>query len=122
MTLREIKARAREDLHRQMRVLCNYRSPQGALTLGVHCRVHSKFEAKGDMQGTSFNYAESVEKTPRLVFWRDQIDEPTLVRGGVVVISADEAYRLDTVEPPDLQTVTWLVTALPSAPSGVPVP
>ncbi len=116
MSLRDIKAQARGDLHQAMQVPAIYVAPGGAQS-PCTCRVHSKFDALGDMQGTSFNYAETIEKTPRLVFWLAGL--PALEQRGIVVIldalgePTQEAYRLNTVEPPDLQTVTWLVVALP---------
>lgn len=123
MGLREIKAKARGDLHLAMRVPVAYVAPGGAIHTGVHARVHSKFDALGDLQGTSLNYAERIETVPKLVFWRAEIDLPVLKQQGIVVVSATEGYRLNTAEPPDLATVTWLVTILKAADLvGLPTP
>lgn len=120
MGLRDIKAQARGDLHQTMQVPAVYAAPGGAQRR-CNPRVHSKFDALGDQQGTSFNYAERIEKTPRLVFWRSEIDAELEAHGIIVIVDpitgqpTGEAYRLNTSEPPDLQTVTWLVTVLPAA-------
>lgn len=123
MGLRDIKAQARGDLHLAMRVPIVYVEPNGTVHRDVHARVLSKFDAKGDMQGTSFNYAEAIEKTPKLIFWRSELDRPVLQRLGKVVVSSEEGYLLDTFEPPDNQTVTVMATPLkPSDVADLPQP
>jgi hypothetical protein len=134
MTLREIKRQARSDLHQAMQVPALYLTLNPAyvepvvdpdipqyLETPVNIRVHSKFKALGDMKGTNFHFAEMIEEMPRLVFWREEFDN--LERNAIVSVEENEAYRIDTVEPPDDQTVTAVCTRLDSTDAnGLPVP
>lgn len=109
MSLREIKARARRDLHEGMKVPAFYYPPKSPLPVSGFVRVHSKFDALGGVAGTSFEYAERREIKPKLVFWRSEINP---VREAVVMISSAEGYRLNTIDPRDGDTVTAFVTLL----------
>lgn len=109
MGLREIKERARRDLHRVMKVPGYYYAPHSLAALSVDARVHSKIDALGDVRGTSFGYAEKRETVPKLVFLREQI-EPK--QGGVFIVSTDEGYRLGVADPRDTITRTIIVTEL----------
>lgn len=97
MSFRDVKNAARLDLHQAMQVEANYYAG-GAPAVPITVRVHSKTKALGDLQGTSLTYAEVREDVTRLVFLNSQI---TPVRGAVVVVAADEGYRVDTVDPKD---------------------
>lgn len=119
MTLRDIKMRAREALHNAMRVRALY-VVEGQEPVICHVRVHTKADALGDMRGTSLGYAEHQEVVPRLIFWRDELDPDN---SAIVVVSADEAYRIDNVVPRDGPTVTVEVVSLSAAQRlGLPVP
>lgn len=119
MTLRDIKMRAREALHNAMRVRALY-VVEGQDPVICHVRVHTKADALGDMRGTSLGYAEHQEVVPRLIFWRDELDPDN---SAIVVVSADEAYRIDNVIPRDGPTVTVEVVSLSAAQRlGLPVP
>lgn len=109
MSLRDIKDRARRDLHRQAQVEAFYYAPKALLPRLVHVRVHNKWDAKGDVQGTSFNFAEMREETPKIVFLYEECDPD---QQAVVVISESEAYRIINPDPRYLQTVTAACTAL----------
>lgn len=109
MDLRDIKDRARRDLHQQARVEAFYYAPKSVLPRTVHVRVHNKWDAKGDVQGTAFNFAEIREETPKLVFWFEECDPD---QKAVVVISDHEAYRVINPDPRYLQTVTAACTQL----------
>ncbi len=109
MSLRDIKERARRDLHQQTQVEAFYYAPKSVLPRTVHVRVHNKWDAKGDVQGTAFNFAEIREETPKLVFWFEECDP---AQKAVVVISDHEAYRVINPDPRYLQTVTAACTAL----------
>lgn len=107
--LREIKARARADLHEAMRVGALYYGANSEDPVPCFVRVHSKFAALGDVKGTSFSYAETREEVPQLIFWHSEVDpEPQ----GVVSIGPDEAYRVGTSDPPYGDTTTAYVTRL----------
>lgn len=109
MGIREIKDRARRDLHRQMQVEAFYYAPKALLPRAVQVRVHNKWDAKGDQQGTSFNYGELREETPKLTFLFEQCDPDPQA---VVVISDYEAYRVLVPDPRYLQTVAAACVAL----------
>lgn len=104
MSLRAIKERARRDLHNAMRVPAFY-YPGGVTSadpVPCHVRVHTKFGAQmGDLKGTNFNFAETEANVPALVFWVAEIDPDN---NAVVMISAEEGYRINHVLPRDLWT------------------
>jgi hypothetical protein len=106
---REIKDRARRDLHTALEVPAFYIDPLGEAALGVTVRVHNSWLAKGDVPGTSFRFGEIREDTPKLIFLFDQIDPEPLA---VVMISAIEGYRVRVPDPRYLQTVMAGATAL----------
>jgi hypothetical protein len=112
MGLRDIKAKARADLHQAMRVGAFYYTDANATPIPCNVRVHTKFAALGDQKGTSFSYAETREMVPRLIFWKSEIDPDNR---GMVMIAADEGYLIDHVDPPDGLTVTAQVSNLDAA-------
>lgn len=115
-SLRELKTRARADLHEAMQVAALYlvENPLYVtpvvdpdipryIETPVNVRVHYDFGALGDMKGTNFHYAEREEIKPQLVFLRAEM--PTPQRNAVISVSVDEAWRVDHVDPPDGITV-----------------
>lgn len=111
MGLREIKARARRDLHERMKVPAYYYAHADALPASVFVRVHSKMDALGEVQGTSFGYAERRDVVPKILYW--VADYPArFQQKGVIMISADEGYRLGPDDPLDVHTITHAATPL----------
>lgn len=106
-SFRDIKRKARRALHQKMLVPALYIVGDSAPVL-VHVRVHTKFDALGDMKGTNFNYAERQDVLPRLLFMRDEVAMPA--RGAYVSISATEAYTIDHTDPADDISITAFVT------------
>ena len=124
-SFRDIKRKARSDVHKHMRVTALYIPPASidAAQTPIPCtvRVHSKFAALGDMAGTNFGYAERSEILPRLLIWRAEIAQP--VRGAIVSVEEGEAYSIDFVEPHDDLSITATVKRLSAEKSlGLPVP
>lgn len=108
---RQAKLRAREALHRELSVPAFYfphGDPSEAHT-EINVRVHSKWEALGDMAGTSFEYAERREEVPKIVF---DLREVTPQRNAVVVVSETEGYAVDHYDPSDDFTTTAAVKRL----------
>lgn len=107
---RAVKDKARERLHRRMRVeaFCYPDGPESSYET-VLLRVNSKDEAVGDLQGTSLGYAERRETVPKLIFMADEHDPK---RGNVYTVGPEEAYEADTVDPRDGITVTVTVVRL----------
>ena len=86
----------------------------------ISVRVHDQFTQLGDLKGTNFNYAEIEDNSPRIVFWRTFI-EPQ--RNFIVSLDVDHIYRIDTVLPPDGDTITARVALMfKSETAGLPVP
>jgi len=92
-----------------------------ATYVSTKARAHSKRGQIGDLPGTNLNYAEVIDRKERVVLWREDIPAP--VRLALIVFSADEAYWVDSVDPPDGQTITVNVTmAGVSEIVGLPIP
>ena len=107
----EEKAKARRVLHEILRVPAYlFRSGDTNLDpIEIHVRPHIKFAEMGDIKGTSFAYSERETVQPKMLFWRDEI-EPK--RFDVVTLKDGTAYRVDSLEPPDGQTVRANIVAL----------
>ena len=105
MSFREIKEAARQALHEFMgQPAFYYANVLTSEPLAITARPHGKGGRIGDLPGTNLNYAEVYDRKERVVMWREQVSSP--VRQGLIVFSRDEGYWIDTVEPPDGQTVT----------------
>ncbi len=109
-SFRDIKRRARTDVQKHLRVRALYLATIDAVPVPCFVRVHTKFQALGDMKGTNFNYAEYEDITPRIILWREEIPQP--VRNAIVSVEAGEAYYLDNIEPPDDLTITAMVVKM----------
>lgn len=117
----------RRALHEYMSVPALYFSwPNPAEIREISVRVHDKRQALGDLKGTSFNYAEREDDSPRIVFMRSEVDRP--VRNMIVSIEPGVAYRLGVNEAPDDITITNKCTRLepedalaPGFPSPPPI-
>lgn len=124
--IREIKRKARRDLHKHLSLLALYLVPSATpneyeTPIPVTVRVHTKFDALGDMKGTNFHYAEKQETVPKIIFMRDQILKP--VRHAIVSVDLGEAYRIDNTLPPDDITIAAEVTRLSAVETlGLPIP
>ena len=106
---RDIKRKARRALHTRLLVPALY-IIDGEAPIPVNVRLHTKFDALGDMKGTNFNYAERVDTLPRILFMRDEVVMPA--RGAYVSVEADEAYSIDYADPADDISITAFVTPL----------
>ncbi|QXV73596.1 hypothetical protein [Rhizobium phage RHph_X2_30] len=120
-SFRDIKRKARRDVHQHLRVPALYLATREATPVECFVRVHTKFAALGDMKGTNFNYAEREEETPKLIIWREEISQPA--RNAIISVETGEAYQIDSVQPADDLTITVNVTAMDSEDTvGLPVP
>jgi hypothetical protein len=107
---RDIKYKARRDLHQTMRVpVYVFPNIQGGMPKLVYARIHRVEDSLGNVKGTSFGYSERREQEPKVIFLTD---EHRGERGEAVVVSKEEAYRLDNDEPVYNVTVSWYVVAL----------
>lgn len=113
MGLREIKTAARRALHDAMQVPASYYSDPATYVGTIHVRVHTKWTRQGDLKGTNLNYAETEDTVPKLIFDRNEVANPP--RGGYVVISDEEGYRIGETQPPDGITITANVAPMTPA-------
>lgn len=121
--LRDIRRKARRDLHALAQIPALYIAAPGDAGVPVTVRVHTKFDALG-MEGADGG-ARRREAKPKIIFLRDQLtqDSIQLKRNGVVSVDPGEAYVLELPDAPDDITITWFVTVLPAADAaGLPVP
>jgi hypothetical protein len=83
-------------------------------------RIHSKWDALGDVAGTAFGYAEQEERIPEIVFDRTEV---LPARHGIVSVETGEAYLVDHVLPRDLEWQRARVSVLSDEDTvGLPVP
>ena len=113
MGFREIKNEARLALHKELSVPASYYETILATPRLIHVRSHDKFLQQGDLKGTNLNYAEIEDVSPKLIFERAEVENPP--RGGLVIISAEEGYRIGQTKPKDGITVTAEVSRLTAA-------
>ncbi len=113
MSLRDIKKKSRRDLHNKMRVAANYYSNAAASPRLIYVRVHSKVLLQGDLKGTNLNYAQTEELIPRIIFDRLEVLMPP--KNSLVVISADEGFKIGPTEPVDGDFVTAQASRMSAA-------
>lgn len=123
-SFREHMDAGRRQLHAEMSVPALYFTwpyVEGTTpTQEISVRVWHGFALSGDLKGTNFNYAEVEADSPRIIFLRSEIRP---FKRFVVSVAPGEAYRIDTVEPPNGITVTAKVKRLGSDEAqGLPVP
>ncbi len=99
MGLRTIKRNGSRDLHTAMKVpAISYRGAAVSEALPIDVRVHTKVADLGRLAGTSLQFAETRERTPRLIF-------DTLVyapgTGDVIAVTDTEVYRMGAIDPID---------------------
>lgn len=118
MSIRDIKRRARLELHRRLSVPALYIPAQGVTPIPCAVRVHTKFGALGEPE-----MAQRVEVEPKLVFLVSELPAPLRVKTGKVSVEAGEAYLIEAVEPRDDITITARVSRLSEADAtGLPLP
>ncbi len=121
-SLRDIKRKARRDLHNQMKVAALYLAAPGDAGVSITVRIHTKWDALG-IQNAENGLAVRRESKPKLIFMLDEMQAAgvTVKRGAIVSVERGEAYKLDNAEAPDDITVTFIATAM-SAEQTVDLP
>lgn len=120
--LRDIKRRARSDLHGDMSVAALYIPAPNATPVEVTVRVWRKREDPmvGEMGGFQ-GAAEIATSEDRVRFDLSELPAP-LRRSGVVSVESGEAYRIDFLYPADLGYQTARVVPLSADEvTGLPV-
>jgi hypothetical protein len=116
VSIRDIRRKARRDLHTLAQVAVAYVPLVGNPVL-LHVRDHTKFRVnaiEGAVRSGSGQMIDRQEAAPSIIFMRDELVENdlTLIKGGIISVEFEEAYRLDNAEAPDDITVKWFVTAI----------
>lgn len=133
MGWRETKATARAAVQTAMRIPVLYLtsltadgdSNSAGVLPQIGVRLHLQNKLIGDQVGTSLNSAERWEETPVAIFWVEELDENsiTLARGAVLSVAEGEAYQIENVRKPDVETVTCDIFKLSAAKAdGLPLP
>lgn len=125
-TIRDIKRKARRDLHERMKVPALYVLKAPATPKLLHVRIHSKWDGTTIDTNTNHGTMQSRKEVfPKILFMRSELDTQsiTLIKGAILSVESGEAYRLDHSEPHDDLTVSWYVTQLDVEDTvGLPVP
>jgi hypothetical protein len=122
---RELRRQARRDLHEELEVPSFYlrtlTSDPSTATL-AHVRLWAAFGGKiGDVRGSRIYPAEYQNEVDKIRF--DMCEITRLENGGIVSITAGEAYRIDNILAPDDEFQTAEVTRLAACDAaGLPVP
>lgn len=100
---REMKRRARQQLHERLAETVLYLSDREAEPVPVTVRLHMTFGEIGDLLATRVGFAERQEMTPRIVFLNAQVRP---VRDAYVITEDMGAFKVDNDLPPDDITTT----------------
>ncbi|MDR7062018.1 MULTISPECIES: hypothetical protein [unclassified Sphingopyxis] len=120
-SFRKILRKGRRDLHDHMKVPALYIAFEGAEPVPVDVRDHSRFVGTGDMGSRVKGYAEVAEVTPKIIFFRDRLEDARY--GSIFSVAPGEAYRVERTDPPNDETRTAYVTPLSAAEAeGLPLP
>lgn len=106
-SLREIKRKARTQLHALASEPALYLAEPSAVPVGVTVRLHLSFNELGELLRGGFS--DRQEMTPRIIFMGSQV-QPS--HRGIVVTQDLGAYLVDNDLPPDDITITAEVSKL----------
>ena len=108
-SLVEYRAAARVTVHDRLSVPVRVHASDGASHVDTVARVMDRVEEVGSLTGSGSTYVQRKAKTAEVLFF---MADHVPVRGQVVVVSAGEAYRIQTIEPPDGLSVTAATSRL----------
>ena len=119
MSIREIREKARRDLHLRMSVPAVYVPPSGGATVELRVRVHDGHGVARGLDGDG--YIHVADRQTKIIILMEDVASPE--RLARISIAAGEAYRVDNIEKPDGITRTLVVTRLDGADAaGLPLP
>jgi hypothetical protein len=115
---RDIKRRARRDLHEAMKVPVLYLESRDATPIPTYARIHTKFEEVGEVSERDVGNAARHERIPSLIFMIEELQAAgigwrKMPRTAIISVEPNEAYQIDNTMPPDDITITAHVTVLP---------
>lgn len=93
---RDIKAQARDMIHRTFEVPATYLTHLDGVPVAVRVRIHSSVSAPGE-DFTGMEMAPRYELQPKIIFRTDEVPNPA--PKGLVVVDANEIYRIGTSRP-----------------------
>lgn len=106
---RDIKRRARQTIHDELKEWAWYVPASGDAPVPVSVRLHLRFDALGQLISSAF--AERADMSPRIIMLVAQV-QPS--RRGYVVTQDMGAYAVDYIHPPDDITITAEVSTATS--------
>lgn len=106
-SFREIKRKARIQLHTRLSDLALYLTGPTETPLPVTVRLHLSFNPLGDLLRGGF--AEREEATPSIIFMRDQVQPGNK---GILITKDMGAWKIDHDFPPDDITIKAEVSRL----------
>jgi len=113
--------KARRNLHDHMKVPALYIAYTGADPVAVSVRDFTRINDTGDMGKSSDGYAVISNSAPRLIFFRDELENARV--GAVFSVADGVAYRVERTSPPNDETRTVEVTPLSASEAqGLPLP
>lgn len=114
-SFRDIKRKARQDLHSHMKVLAYYIPSTNSDPITLHVRIQTKWGATTmDTPTNSGSLVERQSAFPKILFMLDELAEKSvkLRRNAIISVAEGEAYRLEASEPFDFISQSWIVTQL----------
>lgn len=107
MNVRQMKRRARRQLHDRLSEAALYLATPTADPVGITVRLHLSFNQSGELLRGGFS--ERQEVTPRIIFLGEQVQP---AHRGIVVTEDLGAWLVDNDLPPDDITITAEVSKL----------
>lgn len=108
--LRDIKRKARRDLHEAMRIPVVYLRTRTSKPIIIHVRLHNNFEQVGSLAGGRVFPAQMENLNPQVIFDLNEIPEPE--DGATLSFDRGEAYVVDHTLQPDGSYMHAYVTRL----------
>lgn len=120
-SIRDIRNKARRDLHALAKVPAIYISPlQNSQPRLIEVRLHTKVVHPGEPDRQR-EWATNAEVKPRVICFQNNLRTPR--KGGIFSFAEFEAYKIELTEPIDGETITSVCIKLQKAETiGLPIP
>lgn len=112
MSIRDLRARKTKALHAAFAVRVAYLVEGQPDPTYCDVRVHTNTKALGDMSGFDYQPSERLESVPEIIALTSEVIPS---RGGVFSVALGEAYLVETVMPPEGDTVKCQCARLSAA-------
>ena len=105
--IRDLKRRARIQLHERMSDVCIYLQTPVSAPVGILVRLHTSLSRVGELLRGGF--ADREEIGPQMIFLSSQV----VPKHGAIIVTKDMgAWRVETTQPPDDITISAEVVKL----------